>query len=70
MDWVAGFLTLLSIWLVGRRERIGWGVSLLSQLPWFWVIWSKEAWGLIPLQMGLCVLALYNWFTWRGEEDG
>ncbi|TWU12832.1 hypothetical protein CA54_16580 [Symmachiella macrocystis] len=56
MDWIAGFLTLISMEMIARHKWQGWAVGLVNQVTWLVLIFNRELWGLLPLNVVL---------TWR-----
>ena len=69
MDWLSGVLGLLSLWLVGRKNRIGWIVGIASQIPMAYVIYKTSIWGLVPFQTGLLILSFHNWKKWGKNNE-
>jgi len=64
MDWIAGFLTLISMEMIARHKWQGWAVGLANQAVWFVLIYSRELWGLLPLTVILSWrfgVALVKW---------
>lgn len=67
MDWLTGAITLLSMELVARKRWEGWAVGLFNQGFWFWLIFSKEMWGLLPLTVMLTWRYAAALIRWRRE---
>lgn len=58
--------TLTVMWLVGNKRTLGWTLALIGQAVWFLFIVVFEAWGLLPLAVGLTVVYSRNlWHWWR-----
>lgn len=57
--------TLALMWLVGNKRVLGWVLGLGGQVVWFAFIVVFEAWGLLPLAIGLTVVYARNLVRWR-----
>jgi hypothetical protein len=57
--------TLTFMWANGSKKRWSWLVSLGNQPLWLAIIWLTQAWGLIPLNLAMIVLAIRGWFKWK-----
>jgi hypothetical protein len=49
MDWLVGAITILAMELIARRKWYGWGIALINQIFWGWMIIERGLWGLAPL---------------------
>lgn len=67
MDLLTGILTICSVELLARKRWHGWLLGLLNQPCWLWVIYSKGAWGLLPLTLWLTVRYTFALIRWRRE---
>lgn len=61
-------LTFLGMWLAGRKDWRGWAVGLANQVLWLAVIVTTDAWGILPLSVGLTVIYARNLARWRRDE--
>ena len=61
-------LTFLGMWLAGRKDWRGWLVGLVNQVCWLAVIVTTDAWGILPLSVGLTVIYTRNLVRWRRDE--
>lgn len=66
MDWVAGILTFLSTLYLVKKHPIGWVFGLLSQIPWWFIIYQNEMWGISVLQVSVFVLQIWGVVKWKG----
>lgn len=65
LSFCTGGMTILSQWLLMKKSRWGWVVSLSNQVPWLVLIALTEAWGLIPLNLFISCIAIRGLRTWR-----
>ncbi len=67
-----GLTLLLSVWtlssmaVAGWRPRVGWGLALAGQIPWAAYTYYADAWGFLPLNIGLT--GVYAWNLWRAPR--
>lgn len=64
LDWMTGGITLVGVYLTGRKSWVGQAIQFFSQFVWLVLIWRKELWGLLPLTIGLIVLYGKNTRAW------
>jgi hypothetical protein len=57
--------TLTVMWLVGNKRTLGWTLALIGQTVWFLFIAVFEAWGLLPLAVGLTIVYARNLWNWH-----
>lgn len=57
-------MTILSMWLVGKKRHSGWMVGLFNQVFWLLVIIDTRAWGLLVLTGFLLVVYTRNLWEW------
>lgn len=70
LDWITGLVTLVGVWLTGKKKWQGQAVQFLAQGFWLALIAQRRLWGLIPLEV--CLIYLYgkNTLDWFREERG
>lgn len=61
--------TLLSMYLLGNKDKRGWIVGLLNQFLWITFIVVFGAWALSPLSGCLLVMYTRNLRKWRKDEQ-
>lgn len=64
---VVSVLTLLTMWLVARKDWRGWAVGLANQALWLALIVTTRSWGLLLLTGTLTVLYARTLLTWRRD---
>ena len=57
-------VTILSMWLVGKKHAAGWKLGLANQALWAALIIDRRAWGLIVLSAFLVVVYARNLWLW------
>jgi|MudIll2142460700_1097286.scaffolds.fasta_scaffold03130_6 hypothetical protein len=65
MDWVLSFTVVLTMYLLGRKNKWGWVVSALNSILWIYYAISIKQYGLIPSSVILganAVISGYQWF--------
>jgi len=67
MDWLCGFMTWASMFLVSRKRWEGWAVGLCSEVVWGVLIYQRELWGLVPLNLVLFWTYTNALIEWRAE---
>lgn len=65
LDWITGCVTLLGMYLIGKKLWYGWAVGLANQGLWLALIYARELWGLLPLTLALTWLYTKNLRAWR-----
>ena len=58
-------MTGLMMWLISRKDKRGWYVSLANQGLWFTMTVMTGAWGLLPLNVWLTYIAIRSIRTWN-----
>ena len=69
MDYVAGVLTLIGVWLVGNKNKYGFIAALLSNIVW--IIYSllyRHTYGIIIECLPLIAINTRNYIKWKKEE--
>lgn len=68
MGWAGNILCLLGVWLIGRKQKVGFLVTIASC-----VLWSIEGFylgspELIFIEVALGTLSFHNWRLWSNEQ--
>jgi hypothetical protein len=67
LGWIANFVILAAIVLLGRKKRLGWVFSIIGNFLWCWyAIQIENGPALFIDGLTLC-LACYNWWQWRRQ---
>ena len=62
-------MTLVYIWLVGRKKRYGWLVGLAAQPVWAAFAWLSGAWGLFVFEIVYTAIVFHNWRRWGETHE-
>ena len=69
MDFIAGFLELTGLWVVGNRNRFGFILNLLCGCTWIaYVIINKTTYGLLIVVVPALVINTRNFIKWTKES--
>lgn len=63
-------LTVLGLWLLTQRNRLGFFVSSVNQVTWLLLIYFTGAWGLLPLVGIMLALNYRGWRKWGPSWGG
>lgn len=65
MTWILSFTSLLTVYLLGKKNILGWKVGLAGQALWiYWEI-ITEAWGLMPMTIIMTILYIKSLIEWK-----
>lgn len=68
MTWILSVVSLLTVYLTGKKKIIGWQVGLIGQALWIsWEFYIK-AWGLMPMTVIMTILYVKNLKEWKKEK--
>ena len=65
--WTIGGLSLLSLWLVGEKNRFGWLVGLAASLGYLYIDILYKFWGFVPEEIFSTVVCAINYHKWRNR---
>jgi hypothetical protein len=69
-SWCLAPFGLLGMWVVGRKQRWGWVLSMGTQALWaFYAIGTGQYGFLIGTVSYFCIYAA-NWLKWRRDDAG
>lgn len=64
MDWIAAALIIISIVMIGRKNKWGWLVATAGAALYLIVSYKKQIYGFVALDCVLLVLDVVNFFKW------
>ena len=64
LSWVLSGVSCFVLWGIGNKWKWIWFVALFSQSLWFYYIFQKELFGLIPMHVIYTGLYLNNLRKW------
>lgn len=65
LPWILSANTLYVMFLAGNKRKGAWLLGLLGQALWLLWIVLAEAWGLLPMNIGLWVIYFRNHIKWK-----
>lgn len=65
LPFLLSLWTMLSMWLAGSNPRLGWQFALARQVLWLAYTWFADAWGFLPLNIGLTFVYWRNLYRHR-----
>jgi len=68
LDFIAAAFALIGVYLVGRKNKYGFLVCMISGVIWCFVAVFTGVYGLFLEVLPLFFLNLYNFDRWRKEE--
>lgn len=68
LPWLLSANTLYVMFLAGNKRRYAWALGLAGQALWLLWIILVQAWGLLPMNIGLWVVYARNHLKWVSPE--
>lgn len=68
LPFVLSGITILAMWLAGRKDKRAWAVGLANQALWLAFIWHTQSWGLLVLTGALIWIYSRNYLRWARES--
>lgn len=65
MHWIAALITLFAKYLVGRKDKWGHIVHIISECVWIYVAFITKIWGLLLIAIPTIILSLWNFWKWH-----
>lgn len=69
LPFVLSGVTILAMWLAGRKDKRAWAIGLANQVLWLGFIWHTQSWGLLVLTGALIWIYSRNYLRWAREES-
>ena len=70
LDWIAGILELIGLYLVGNKNRLGFLINL--SCIFFWVLYvyvNRTTYGILPVVLTASVINIRNYIKWKKENN-
>lgn len=64
LPWLLSVITIYTMWQAGNKNKWTWAIGGANQLLWFTWILSASAWGLLPMNIAMCIIYARNHFKW------
>lgn len=68
MSWIFSAIIIISIFLIGKKNRWGWMVANIGALGFIYVYLNSKIYGGIALDVVLLVLNTINFFKWSKKK--
>jgi hypothetical protein len=67
LPWLMSAVTLTAMYLAGNKNPIAWVLGVANQCLWLLFIVHTEAWGLLPMLVGIVAIYIRNLLKWKRE---
>lgn len=65
LPWAMSAITLYQTLAAGKLKRWAWLLAIGNQVLWFiWIISSPDRYGLLPMNLGLTAVFIWNHIKW------
>lgn len=68
IEIITNVLTILGVYLVGRKMVIGWVMQTLGQFGWIYLFIEKDVYSALPTALVLLGLIVYNIWKWNSDN--
>ena len=69
LHWLAGIFTLLGVYVVGRKNKYGFILAIISNLLWIaYVLICGHTYGIMLECLPLLFVNTWNFIKWRRDE--
>ncbi len=68
LSYVLSALSLLSLWLVGNKNKLGFVVGLINQVLWVVYAVSLKQWGLLGGVVAYTFINIRNLVKWNKDS--
>ena len=66
MDWIAGILELIALYIVGSKNRFGFLLNLVVATCWISHVYLiRESYGLLVVVIPAIFINIRNYIKWR-----
>ena len=66
LDWLAMALSLLALWLIGNKNRLGFAAFVLANLTWMVVgVWLMQSVGIVLGNIVFMVMNIRGYANWK-----
>ena len=65
IDWIISITSVLSIYFLGKKQKIGLWIGLLSQPLWFYWIYKTGSYGLQISNMAYTIIYVKSLWYWK-----
>lgn len=68
ITWFANILLLISMWLIGRKNKLGFVFSTVGESIWVVISIYRGSWDLAFICFVFTVVPIYNYYLWWKTE--
>ena len=68
LDWIAAVIALLGVYIIGRKNKYGFLICMVSGAIWCIVAVLTGVYGLLLEVLPLFAMNLFNFNKWRKED--
>ncbi len=68
LELTASLLGLASVWLVVRRNILGFPIGLVMVLMYAWIFFQAKLYSDVLLQIFFAVMQIHGWITWKSAR--
>ena len=69
IELIAVVLTLLSVWLISKRNIWCWPVGIIASLSYMWFFKTTSSIANMWLQLVYVSQSIYGWYFWKKKEN-
>jgi len=69
MDWMAAFCTLMGMYMVGEKRRIGFLITFISSFLWIVYAISIVAWPIVVTNIAFAIVSGRAWIRWNKIKE-
>jgi hypothetical protein len=69
LPFVLSGVTILAMWLAGKKDKRAWAIGLANQVLWLAFIVHTQSWGLLVLTGALIWIYARNYLRWAREAQ-
>ena len=63
--WIMSGFTIVVMWLAGNKDKKTWTLGLINQILWFYLIYDKHLYGLLPMTTTIVFIYIRNMWLWN-----
>ena len=69
MSYIISVISLLSLWLVGNKNKWGWIIGILNQGLWTVYAIKLQQWGLLIGVVAYTIVDIRNLLKWKDQTN-